>query len=259
MTCLIPLAFFLGVDWRHPLQQFSEQPQHIDLLSLPPGDDGTDNDSNFTFNHLFDQTMSSDDTSVEVVQVPVPRQVDLQLMSRWIGWTWEIPPNLLEKGSSSVCHPHSTSLPCPSPRSFATPIRGPAEPAWSSSKPHTSVRGTAIKSQARSRPQTERQAFAEMLECIKRSAKKQLPGNILKHMIDMPEGRIPLTPTPNCRDNSRVSHGLLRPKQPPKCVAPPGHRASDIERRHSRLIDKLSVLEGRLCNLRQQLEEDPSE
>ncbi|WWC73690.1 uncharacterized protein I206_107662 [Kwoniella pini CBS 10737] len=229
--------------------------QPIDLSSLPPCDDNdTCNQSEFTFSHLFEHTITSDDSSVATPVASPPPTPLLPHHSRWIGWTWEIPPDLLEMDEPSV-QPFREELAKSSiSQSFVTPARNTA-------KIPASTKGTIAKSRSRSRPRSERQALAELVGCVQRSARKQLSRRVVKsgHRTNQYSFvRHPQTPTPLSRDDSWVFERATDVTKPSDLNVSRPPLSNFFEIRRLQMNDHLTDLEARLASMRQLVAEDPS-
>ncbi|WWC92807.1 uncharacterized protein L201_007766 [Kwoniella dendrophila CBS 6074] len=223
-----------------------EKLQPVDLATLPMDEANLLDGTNFTFNHLFDQSTSSLLSDITPSVNLSPKKIDTATGSRWIGWTWEPPPSILGPQHSTVTPSSLRPIPVHSTDTFATPIRSQPK-----SNVASTVKRTVPGSQTRSRPISERQAFAELVQCVQKSAKKQLSGRRVA-----PSGRlrstpnpVPPTPTPLSRDISKINDQQLNRKRRPVIRHTPLGSSTinsslslpSIEARHTSLDSQLEV------------------
>ncbi|KAK6908700.1 hypothetical protein I203_102703 [Kwoniella mangroviensis CBS 8507] len=221
----------------------------IDLSSLPPTNDASLRSSDFTFSHFFDQSSSYDSSVASAMSTISSQEPDIGALSRWIGWTWEPPPSLVKPPPPTDILSKVTSNPPRPVADFVTPKRSSVSQMY----PHgrlSTVRRPVPGSHARARPISERQAFSELVDCVQKSAQKQLSARSAtawsrKSLLSKSRSPIPPTPTPLSRDTSKVVHHQL---------SKTGDRAPTISHcteMHLMINDKLHDLHLRLQNIRQ--------
>ena len=162
-----------------------------------------------TFDHFFgsspgilEKTPSSDATIVSGQASGADEVKESSNQRRWLGWSWTPPADAFgQQPPSAFSSPNLLTL----PTSFVTPARHSRAIATSRdlSPPYSMP-----KSVARTRPLSQRRAFAELKRCVYLSARKRaaaygrLPSPLLR-LPDRPNGLdAPPTPTPRSRDAS---------------------------------------------------------
>ncbi|WRT69704.1 uncharacterized protein IL334_006694 [Kwoniella shivajii] len=215
-------------------------PEPFDLSALPIVDTSVIDPGDFTFNHLFEQSTSYNDSCSATSTSTLASFPDV--LYRWLGWTWEPPPAMLENSRvdpnfANSYREHIIS----SPADFTTPVR-PRDPLLGGLM-HT---GATLKpmvpgSHIRSRLVSERQAFAELVLCVQKSAKKQVSTKALpsdQHIL-LSNRADPATPTRDIslKDNDRS------PSMSTIAIHQPLHlrRLEDLELQHYMLSKKLEV------------------
>lgn len=231
--------FFTGVDWtKKPSSAPQIAPQPIDLGTLAQSfvHDFDDDFSEVTFDHFFNSSPGLNCISMSM-SVAAPPAV----WERWVGWSWDPPADFFGEGPPVLMSP-TTQLPIRQhsapPASLFTPLKGGLH-----ATPGTAPR-TAPRSCPRTRPVSERQAYAQLVQCVQASARKKLASSNIKVVPSSvetvsshgsaPWGKKeqPPTPTPMSRDMT-----LGRRSRTPSLMS---HSSLTSRSRHSRTTSRSS-------------------
>ncbi|ODN72965.1 hypothetical protein, variant [Cryptococcus amylolentus CBS 6039] len=138
----------------------------LKLSHLPNSPSGFSVSGQFTFNHFFDDSLSTEGVSMLSSSHKTP-STNFQPWYRWVGWSYLPEPSSFEAASTLSMSLPETTVRHP----FVTPKRPGQRPGypWSCG---TTKSGLAAHSQAR--PLSQKQAYGELLDCVKQSAKKHI-------------------------------------------------------------------------------------
>ncbi|EJT47327.1 cAMP-dependent protein kinase [Trichosporon asahii var. asahii CBS 2479] len=230
--------FFFGVDWTKkptPAPQIAPQPIDLGTLAESFMHDFDDDFSDVTFDHFFNSSpgITSFSMSMSVAAPPA-------VWERWVGWSWDPPADFFGEGPPVLMSP-TTQLPIRQhsapPASLFTPLKGGLH-----ATPGTAPR-TAPRSCPRTRPVSERQAYAQLVQCVQASARKKIASSTIKvipssvetasSQASVPWGKEqPPTPTPMSRDTTTG-----RRSRTPSLMS---HSSLTSRSRHSRTASRSS-------------------
>ncbi|WVF68262.1 hypothetical protein IAT40_003027 [Kwoniella sp. CBS 6097] len=213
--------------------------QAIDLSILPIVED-TYFDSTMT--SLTASTNSSCPTDDSFTTMYGPDTGAGQLpehLLRWVGWSWQCSPDFLDSDRSTEnTNPQVRRAEADlSPTSYTTPLRrdGYREVDTYQPPPFSTIRRAIPGSHARQRAISESRALQELIECVQRSAKKQIAssrkGSSTRSngQCQYPRERsyVPPTPTPLYREAS----SLLEQRSSTRALDRTASRQSNVSRR----------------------------
>ncbi|KAK8849670.1 hypothetical protein IAR55_005005 [Kwoniella newhampshirensis] len=237
-------------------------PKAIDLHSLSFGEYGTSDVDEFTFNHFFDASRSTDITTPSNETATVGSD-NAEVLTRWLGWSWDPDPDFFSFNQSSTQVTSNRLLPTQNEH-FVTPARS----CYSSSalekgqRPSSKDEHALTRSHDRPRLLSERQAFEELIHCVQMSARKRISGGSQSSFDRSPWPRRLVdaspTPAPHTRDASRAigftSQEHLSSRYVAHTVA--AMDASHIQARHiSRIgVTPFSDLENRHASIQHNLD-----
>ncbi|WVQ77698.1 hypothetical protein IAR50_007388 [Cryptococcus sp. DSM 104548] len=162
---------FMLSDMKNTIET-TKQPASIQSLTplklhyLPKSPIDQSVSGQFTFNHFFDNSLSTEGAGISVSQSYGTDSINFQPWTKWVGWSYIPEPSSFEEAESSLLPPQATAR-----HPFITPKKpghGQGSP-WSCG---TTRSGLAHHSQAR--PLSQKQAYRELFDCVKQSAKRHM-------------------------------------------------------------------------------------